>query len=173
MEILSPPPPPVHRSYRQGHRFCTGDSRQSLGKDPSPPSRFDELEDIPAVQLLRLVLHQLFGWPLYLLFNATAGNNSLPRTGNHSDLPRYACNMFRQSHFGPFSAVFRPSEAAYVLLSDIGVGLMLAALYYSWLTIGSLNLMLIYGQPYFWVHHWLSMTPNYQYQADSCEIASS
>lgn len=108
---------------------------------------FELLEDIPAVQFSRLVLHQLFGWPLYLFFNATAGKDSLQRR---------ACSALRQSHFDPYSAVFRRREAIYVVLSDIGVGLMLAILYWSWARVGFLTLMLVYGQPYLWVHHWLS-----------------
>lgn len=109
------------------------------------------LEDIPIVQFVRLILHQLFGWPLYLFFNASAGKDSVQKR---------ARNMFRQSHFDPYSAVFRRHEAIYVVLSDIGVGLMLVVLYWSWAKVGMLNVILLYGQPYLWVHHWLSKLPN-------------
>lgn len=105
------------------------------------------LEDIPIVQFVRLIVHQLIGWPLYLFFNTSAGKGSLQRPTS---------NAFRKSHFDPFSAVFRRSEAIYVVYSDIGVGLMLAILYWSWTKVDFLTLMLLYGQPYLWVHHWLS-----------------
>ncbi|CAH0042914.1 unnamed protein product [Clonostachys rhizophaga] len=106
----------------------------------------DLLEDIPIVQFVRLIVHQLIGWPLYLFFNTSAGKGSLQRPTS---------NAFRKSHFDPFSAVFRRSEAIYVVYSDIGVGLMLALLYWAWEKVGFLTLMLLYGQPYLWVHHWL------------------
>ncbi|KAK7423069.1 hypothetical protein QQZ08_009236 [Neonectria magnoliae] len=105
----------------------------------------DLFEDIPVVQFVRLFLHQLIGWPLYLFFNVSAGKESLQRKAS----------LLRQSHFDPGSAVFRRSEALYIVLSDIGLGIMIGVLYFCSVKIGIEKVILVYGQSYLWVHHWL------------------
>ncbi|EGU76681.1 hypothetical protein FOXB_12822 [Fusarium oxysporum f. sp. conglutinans Fo5176] len=79
----------------------------------------DQWEDIPAIQFIRLLLHQLLAWPLYLCFNISAGKDSLQKPSK---------SRLRQSHFDAYSAVFRHSEALYIILSDIGIGLTIAVL---------------------------------------------
>lgn len=108
----------------------------------------DQWEDIPIIQFFRLLLHQLLAWPLYLTFNISAGKGSLQKPLR---------NRFCQSHFDAYSAVFRHSEALYIILSDIGLGLTLGALYIFGSKHSMSKSMLLYGQPYLWVHHWLSM----------------
>ncbi|EXK24813.1 omega-6 fatty acid desaturase (delta-12 desaturase) [Fusarium oxysporum f. sp. melonis 26406] len=108
----------------------------------------DQWEDIPVIQFIRLLLHQLLAWPLYLCFNISAGKDSLQKPSK---------SRLRRSHFDAYSAVFRHSEALYIILSDIGIGLTIAILYIFSAKHGMSNLMLLYGQPYLWVHHWLSM----------------
>ncbi|KAM0417032.1 hypothetical protein ACHAPT_012998 [Fusarium lateritium] len=106
----------------------------------------DQLEDVPVVQLIRLLLHQLLAWPLYLFSNISAGKGSLQKRSK---------NRFRQSHFDPYSAIFRHSEALYIVLSDIGLGITIGALYIFLAKHSMVSLILLYGQPYLWVHHWL------------------
>ncbi|EXK24812.1 omega-6 fatty acid desaturase (delta-12 desaturase) [Fusarium oxysporum f. sp. melonis 26406] len=106
----------------------------------------DQWEDIPVIQFIRLLLHQLLAWPLYLCFNISAGKDSLQKPSK---------SRLRRSHFDAYSAVFRHSEALYIILSDIGIGLTIAILYIFSAKHGMSNLMLLYGQPYLWVHHWL------------------
>ncbi|KAJ0128360.1 Uncharacterized protein HZ326_28543 [Fusarium oxysporum f. sp. albedinis] len=106
----------------------------------------DQWEDIPVIQFIRLLLHQLLAWPVYLCFNISAGKDSLQKPSK---------SRLRQSHFDAYSAVFRHSEALYIILSDIGIGLTIAVLYIFSAKHGMGNLMLLYGQPYLWVHHWL------------------
>ncbi|KAL2682377.1 hypothetical protein Neosp_006827 [[Neocosmospora] mangrovei] len=108
----------------------------------------DQFEDVPIVQLIRLLLHQLLAWPMYLFFNISAGKGSLQKSSK---------NRFRQSHFDAYGSVFRNSEAWYVILSDVGLGLTIGALYIFLAKHSIVNFMLVYGQPYFWIHHWLSM----------------
>lgn len=105
------------------------------------------LEDTPAYQFITLLFHQVFGWPFYLLMNISAGTDS-----RQTSSPSF----FRQSHFDPFSAVFRRSEAPYIFLSDVGVCLTLYALYLLSGVFGTSTILFAYAQPYFWVHHWLS-----------------
>lgn len=103
-------------------------------------------EDTPIFQLARLVSHQLFGWQTYLLFNATCGKESLQNKG---------AAWFRQSHFEPTSAVFRPKEALYIAISDIGLAITAAAVYWGSTQVGAGTMALLYLVPYLWVHHWL------------------
>ncbi|KAL2189138.1 bifunctional D12/D15 fatty acid desaturase [Thermothelomyces heterothallicus CBS 203.75] len=143
-------------SHHRHHRF-TG----HMGKDMAfvPPTKEDRkkrrladlyldrelLEDVPAVQLLKLLAHQLAGWQMYLLFNVSAGPDSQQRKAS----------WWRVSHFEPTSAVFRPSEAVYVAITDVGLALVAALLYLASTVVGWKTVFLMYGVPYFWVHHWL------------------
>ena len=107
------------------------------------------LEDAPIVQLAKLVIHQLFGWPAYLLFNVSAGAGSKQREDQ--------AGWLRVSHFEPTSAVFRPGEAVFIALSDLGLAITLGALYLASTVIGWQTVALLYFVPYMWVHHWLGM----------------
>ncbi|KJR89033.1 omega-6 fatty acid desaturase (delta-12 desaturase) [Sporothrix schenckii 1099-18] len=104
------------------------------------------VEDTPLVQMLQLIAHQLAGWQMYLLFNLSAGDDSKQR----DDAPWY-----RLSHFEPTSAVFRPSEALFIALSDIGLLLMAGMLYIGSTYVGWSTVVFMYVVPYMWVHHWL------------------
>lgn len=107
------------------------------------------VEDAPLAQMLQLIAHQVAGWQMYLLFNLSAGDGSKQR----DDAPWY-----RLSHFEPTSAVFRPSEALYIALSDLGLVLMAGVLYFASTYVGWSTVALMYIVPYVWVHHWLSMS---------------
>lgn len=106
------------------------------------------LEDTPAYQAVTLLFHQLFGWLSYLIFNSSAGKDSLQKKTD---------SLFGRSHFDPTSAVFRRSEAPYIALSDVGLAMTLSALYMLSTVVGAQNVVLLYLQPYVWVHHWLGM----------------
>ena len=103
------------------------------------------IEDVPIVQLVKLLLHQLAGFQMYLLFNVSAGSNSQQRKAS----------WLRVSHFDPKSAVFRSSEAGYIVLSDIGLAIVATCLYFASTAIGWKTVCLLYVVPYLWVHHWL------------------
>lgn len=108
-------------------------------------SAMEYLEDTPAYQLFTLVCHQVFGWMGYLIWNISAGPDSLQ--GSRASV--------RKSHFDPFSSVFRKSEAPFIFLSDVGLLMTLSALYMLSGVVGTGNTLLLYVQPYMWVHHWL------------------
>ncbi|KAL4894809.1 fatty acid desaturase-domain-containing protein [Aspergillus ambiguus] len=103
-------------------------------------------EETPIVSFFQLIGHQLFGWQLYLLLNVTAGPKSFP-SGSSEVGP--------ESHFNPFSKLFTTSQWIYIALSDLGLAIMGSVLYYAATQIGAWNVVLLYGVPYFWVHHWL------------------
>ncbi|KAK4198061.1 fatty acid desaturase-domain-containing protein [Triangularia verruculosa] len=143
-------------SHHRHHRF-TGHMEKDMAfvpatKEDRQKRRLADLyldrelfEDVPVVQLVKLLLHQLAGWQMYLMFNATAGPASKQREGG----------WLRVSHFEPTSAVFRPSEAIYVLITDIGLAIVAYCLYLASTVVGWKTVFLMYGQAYFWVHHWL------------------
>jgi bifunctional Delta-12/omega-3 fatty acid desaturase len=144
-------------SHHRHHRF-TGHmekdmvfvpkTREEHEKQKQETNDFVEyIEETPVYQALTLLLHQLFGWPLYLLLNISAGSDSVQRRSD---------NILRRSHFDPYSIVFRPSEAAYIALSDLGLATTLGCLYLLSGVVGTWTTVLLYAQPFFWVHHWLS-----------------
>lgn len=104
-------------------------------------------EDAPVVALFGLLLHQVFGWPMYLFSNVSAGVDSLPIQDS-----RYSRD---KSHFNPFAALFTSSQRFYVLLSDLGLvatGCILAGLCTKF---GLQQVLLLYFLPYLWVNHWI------------------
>ena len=104
-------------------------------------------EDVPVVQLAKLLMHQLTGWQAYLLFNVSAG----------SDSQQKKASWWRVSHFEPTSGVFRANEAIFIAISDLGLVMVGALLYLASTVVGWQTVFLMYGAPYFWVHHWLGM----------------
>ncbi|KAI1394397.1 fatty acid desaturase-domain-containing protein [Hypoxylon trugodes] len=143
-------------SHARHHRF-TGHMQKDMAFVPATgPTSFmqslssfmdmEVLEDAPLVNLIRLLGQQLGGWQVYLLLNATAGDDSMQNQN---------AKWWRRSHFDPFSGVFRPQEALYVLISDLGLALVTAGLYYGAQALDWQTIFLLYGVPYFWVNHWL------------------
>jgi bifunctional Delta-12/omega-3 fatty acid desaturase len=145
-------------SHARHHRF-TGHMKKDMAFVPrerpqSPPSPrllfglidMELLEDTPIYSLVSLIAHQLGGWQAYLLLNVSAGRESLQNK---------QAKWWRLSHFDPFSGVFRPSEALYIALSDLGLALTATGIYYGAQAVGWDTMFLLYAVPYFWVHHWL------------------
>ncbi|KAI5861126.1 fatty acid desaturase-domain-containing protein [Durotheca rogersii] len=147
-------------SHARHHRF-TGHMQKDMAFVPrTSPSYFVEklgkalssfvdaevLEDAPIINLIRLLGQQLGGWQVYLLINATAGDDSLQNKDS---------KWWRRSHFDPFSGVFRPQEALYIFLSDVGLALTLVGLYFASMALDWQTVFLLYGVPYFWINHWL------------------
>jgi len=106
------------------------------------------IEETPLYHAITLLGHQLFGWQLYMLFNVSAGKNSLPPKEK-------GARMFRNSHFDPIGSLFTDSQAPLIAISDIGLLLVGSALYHLSNQIGTWKVALLYVVPYFWVHHWL------------------
>ena len=109
--------PPTHRPHRA--------IRRVVGED--------------AFALVDVVLHLAFGWPMYLLFNATGGRTQ-------ADLTTRLVKGVSKSHFTSKSQVMRPSRN--VELSTLGCGVTLGLLLY-WDLVGA------YAGPYLVVNAWL------------------
>jgi fatty acid desaturase len=108
----------------------------------------DMAEETSIVTVLRLLQHQLIGWQIYLMFNLTAGKQSLPAGSEQS-------SRRDRSHFTTSSALFLPSQKILVVLSDLGLLCTLGALWLASQHLGYQKVMLLYFGPYLWVHHWL------------------
>lgn len=144
-------------SHHRHHRF-TGHMEKDMAfvpqlKEDREKPRLANLwmdaelfEDVPIVQLAKLVAHQLAGWQMYLLFNVSAGPKSKQRQDG---------SWTRVSHFEPTSAVFRASEAVYIAISDVGLAITAYGLYLAAQSVGWQTVCLMYLVPYMWVHHWL------------------
>ncbi|SPO02145.1 related to bifunctional D12/D15 fatty acid desaturase [Cephalotrichum gorgonifer] len=144
-------------SHARHHRF-TGHMEKDMAFVPRTQADHEDrwmvrlglgaevLEDTPIVAFVRLVIHQLFGWQAYLLFNVTAGPDSRQPDGKQWGM---------QSHFDPTSSVFRPSERIYIAISDLGLLIMGGFIYYGASVLGWSTMALLYLVPYLWVHHWL------------------
>jgi omega-6 fatty acid desaturase (delta-12 desaturase) len=111
-------------------------------------------EETPAYTLLMLLGQQLIGWPNYLLTNITGHNNhERQREGRGKGKHNGAGGGV--NHFNPSAPIFDNKEAAYVLVSDLGLAITAAALFYLGNTFGWTNMLVWYFIPYLWVNHWL------------------
>ncbi|KAB8068565.1 fatty acid desaturase-domain-containing protein [Aspergillus leporis] len=103
-------------------------------------------EETPIVSFLQLIGHQLFGWQIYLFLNATAGTKSLPEG---------AGKLGPANHFNFMGPLFTRSQQFSIFMTDVGLLIMGSVLYYAATQVGAWNVVLLYGVPYLWVHHWL------------------
>jgi omega-6 fatty acid desaturase (delta-12 desaturase) len=119
--------------------------KHNLGQDADPLTVGHLSEDAPIITLCHCVLHQLFGWPLYMLDNLSGQKSQ-------RGFPYY-------SHywFGKGSAIFKASELSLVLLSDVGVLVMTGLLYLGVKALGWWTMLIFYGVPYLWLNHWIGM----------------
>ncbi|KAF2760505.1 oleate delta-12 desaturase [Pseudovirgaria hyperparasitica] len=104
-------------------------------------------EDAPVVNAGTLVIHQLFGWPAYILLNAGGGQRSLVTSDRSKSL--------RQSHLDPGADLFSTAEHPFVFLSNVGIAVVFVALWFAANAIGAYNVFLLYGIPYLWMNHWI------------------
>lgn len=103
-------------------------------------------EDTPILSLFFLTGHQLLGWPIYLLFNITAGNGS--QSSEHKP-------WSSKSHFDPRASLFIDSQRLSIILTDLGLLGMVGVLWWWSKATSAGFVMLAYGLPYLWVNHWL------------------
>ncbi|KAL3455814.1 fatty acid desaturase-domain-containing protein [Aspergillus heterothallicus] len=119
------------------------------GKISYLPEWLEMLEDTPIYSFVSLLAHQLAGWQTYLLFNVTAGPKSRPIQGKRTGW------LQTNSHFDPTGSLWTESQRHLIAISDLGLLLMGAAVWYLGQHVGLLKTVLIYFVPYLWVHHWL------------------
>lgn len=106
---------------------------------------FAELaEDSPISALWHDLVHQLFGWPGYLLFNLTGQEYNGAKGAKISHF-----------YFGEDSVFYKKNELPLIILSDIGVAVMIAALVVAGQMFGSWNVIVLWGVPWLWVNNWI------------------
>jgi len=106
---------------------------------------FAELaEDSPIAVLIHCIIHQLFGWPGYLLFNLT---------GQKYDGASGA--KISHFYFGEDSVFFKQGELSLIVLSDVAVAVMIAGLVWAGQVFGSWNVIILWGVPWLWVNNWI------------------
>jgi omega-6 fatty acid desaturase (delta-12 desaturase) len=100
-------------------------------------------EDAPVVTLSHCIIHQVFGWPGYLLFNLTGQKYEV-------GFPQYS-----HFYFGEDSPFFKKEQLPLILLSDLGVLGMIAVLAVWGAVCGSWEVVVWWGVPWLWVNHWI------------------
>ncbi|KAN0082600.1 Fatty acid desaturase domain containing protein [Tylopilus felleus] len=99
----------------------------------------DALGDSPLGATLGVAGYFIWGWPAYLICNAT-GQRRYPAGTNH---------------FDPKSVMFAPHQYRSIIVSDVGVLLWLAGIAGSIYKFGFWDVFRVYIVPYLWVNHWM------------------
>ncbi|CED84978.1 Delta 12 fatty acid desaturase [Phaffia rhodozyma] len=99
----------------------------------------EAFSDAPIVVLARLIGHQIFGLPLYLIINASGQKH-------------YGWSV---NHFLPSSKIFKSRDFWDIIWSDVGIATVIGIMVYwskmrSWQEMATFWLV-----PYMWVNHWL------------------
>ena len=106
-------------------------------------NKFMELvEETPLATFINVILQQLFGWPAYIIFNATGQK--------YEGVPKWKWN-----HFVPSSPLFTPAQARAIVASDIGLLITFSCIYMAVKQFGWANVAIHYFIPYLWVNNWL------------------
>jgi len=111
-------------------------------------------EETPIASLLWFIGQQLAGWPMYILTNVT-GHNYHERQIEGKGVGKKNGIGGGVNHFIPSSPLYEQKDEHLILLSDLGIGLTIAALTYIGKNFGFANLAVWYLIPYLWVNHWL------------------
>ncbi|KAI0080451.1 hypothetical protein K474DRAFT_256833 [Panus rudis PR-1116 ss-1] len=104
--------------------------------------RMDYMEvfdDTPIFTLGRLIVMQVFGWWLYLGYNAM-GSPMYPQGTNH---------------ISPYSPLFRADQRKGIIISDFGLSVMLYLLAYTASHYGWAKVLSFYVVPYLICNHWI------------------
>jgi len=99
----------------------------------------EALEDTPIMICWNLFVRQIFGWPAYLMNNASGQLHYPP--GTH--------------HYTPSAVIFKPNHKWQIIMSDVGVAITLGLLAFWGFKRSFAEVAVIYGIPYLWVNHWL------------------
>lgn len=123
----------------------------TAGRDTRRPKwifeYWDLVEDMPIVNLLILIGHQLIAWPVYLTIN----NFALPRMA--------AWPWWKRSHFyfGGDGPEFKPESREKIIVSGVGVALAAAGLWTATAYFGPGKVFCYYVAPWLWTNHWICM----------------
>lgn len=110
--------------------------------------KFSELAaDSPLSALSTLLIQQVVGFQTYLFIDATGQPH--PELGNKWYSP------FLASHFNPNAPIFDKGDGKFIILSDLGIGIV-GYVVYQWIQhFGWFNCMVHWFIPYLLVNHWI------------------
>ncbi|KAJ2705812.1 hypothetical protein FB645_002093 [Coemansia sp. IMI 203386] len=138
----------THSQHHKGTNSMTRDevfvprtkSYRGLQSKPSTPAWITEsiFEETPVYHLFKVVLQSLFGWPMYLIRNASG--------------PKYARGA---SHFNPNAVLFKPENFWQIVISDVGLLLAASVIAYFSFVYSAATVAFYYGVPYLIVNFFL------------------
>ncbi|KAJ6259820.1 hypothetical protein Dda_5462 [Drechslerella dactyloides] len=105
------------------------------------------VEDSPISALYYDLIHQLCGWPAYLLFNLSG-----QEYGGVKGMP------LSHFYFGKDSLLYKENDLPLIMLSDIGVAAMIACLAIAGQIFGSWYVIVLWGIPWLWVNNWIGIS---------------
>lgn len=117
-------------------------TRSKVGLPPKNDAHDDDHvhldEEAPIVTLFYMVIQFVFGWPAYLIVNASG-----------QDYGQWT------SHFHTWSPIFEPRNFNDIIQSDVGVFITLVGLVYASIQTSFLAVAKFYVVPYLFVNFWL------------------
>ncbi|KAJ7591561.1 fatty acid desaturase-domain-containing protein [Mycena floridula] len=137
----------VHQIHHRHHSLMDGDqhwipkTRTEFINDKPGHPMLEYLEDTPLVNLIKLVVQQIIGFPLYLAVHVT-GPRQYPAFTNH---------------YNPFSVLYMPHQRSGVVFSDLALAGMGYLVYKAAALWGKWDVFLYYGIPTMLVNHWVTM----------------
>ncbi|KAF2128785.1 hypothetical protein P153DRAFT_367128 [Dothidotthia symphoricarpi CBS 119687] len=113
-------------------------------------------EETPIVTFIHMLGQQIGGWQMYLFANVT-GHTHHDRQSEGKGVGKQNGMFGGVNHFNPSSPLYEKRDEHLILLSDLGLAIVIAALTYVGKIHGFSSVLVWYIIPYFWVHHWLVM----------------
>lgn len=111
-------------------------------------------EETPIATAIHMVAQQLGGWIMYLTTNVTGHNNHHKQTEGKG-VGKKNGYFSGVNHFNPASPLYEKKDEKLILLSDLGLIITGAVLYFLGQKFGAVNMFVWYWIPYLWVNHWL------------------
>ncbi|KAL6042020.1 Delta(12)-fatty-acid desaturase [Balamuthia mandrillaris] len=145
------------KKQRTDHKAEAKEKDKAAEAKERPKGIVEELnEELQTV--LYLVVMLTVGWLSYLFFNVSSRDYSKAKNLHNRKL-----DVLHLNHFHPYSPIFRPKEAKFVLLSDLALVLALGSLvYFSW-TYSFTAVAKLYLVPYLIVNFWLTLITKLQH----------
>jgi omega-6 fatty acid desaturase (delta-12 desaturase) len=108
-------------------------------------------DQLPLVTVINVINMLVFGWPLYLIANATGPNKYKKKLADGT----YSSMNLLANHFSPNSPLFRSKDAFDIIISDVVLFSWIGGLVYLTHQHGVWTMFKYYGAPELWVNAWL------------------
>ncbi|KAF7588186.1 hypothetical protein BBP40_006093 [Aspergillus hancockii] len=147
------------RSLHKQHHLYTNNLQKDYNYIPLPRATFaaklgihpEEIEeltaDAPIVTLFHIIVHQTFGWLVYM-------TGCLRLTLRNMGRPRGTWRWWRENAVRALLALHSHWDIWTIMASDIGLGLTTSGLWYLAKRVGFPTMFFLYIVPCLWVNHW-------------------